>query len=227
MSAYNDLLNAVLGIVKDDSEKLTPADYGTRIADAISRYSKHRPDVAAVDTTGNGTHDYDLPAGWSDGFSVIRSVEYPIGDVPATLLDEDDYGIYRSPGGERIRLAVISPGATAAFRVTFTIPRTAETVPDIDSHAVCSLAAALCLEDLANIFAQTSDPTIAADVVNYRTKSAEFASRAKRLMALYKEHMGIKADDTTPAASAVADLDVNYPGGADRLTHPRWARERR
>ena len=68
---------------------------------------------------------------------------------------------------------------------------------------------------------------IDADAVNYRTKSAEFAARAKRLLQLYKDHMGLKEDDTATPAAAVADHDEKYPGGFERLTHPRWTRRLR
>ena len=51
--------------------------------------------------------------------------------------------------------------------------------------------------------------------MNYRSKSYEAAQRAKAMMKLYKEHMGIKEDDITPAASAVKDMDMKYPGGGE------------
>lgn len=222
-----DLLLKIKAIVKDDSAKLADSDYESAIADALNRYSRHRPDTKAVDITGNGTHGYDLPSGWIEGFSAIKSIEYPIDDVPATLLDQDEFEIYQAPTKKQIRLLNDSPAATDSFRAIYTILRTTLTILTSDVDAFCSFAAAISLETLANAFAQTSDSTIAADSVNYRTKSYEFAQRAKRLMQMYKEHMGIKEDDTTPAASAVVDLDMKYPGGGERLTHPRWTRKRR
>lgn len=201
--------------------------YDRHIAAALLRYGKHRPGTTVADVTGDGTHDYATPTGWVDEFSSIMSIEYPVGDVPETLLDEDDYKIYQTTSAKKIRLLNDAPPATETFRVAFTVPRTATTVPAGDVDALSWLAAALCLEELANAFAQTGDSTINADVVNYHSKSSEFASRAKRLMQLYKEHMGFKDDDTAPAASVIRDFDQKYPGGLDRLTHPRRARERR
>lgn len=228
MSTLADIRAKVISSVKDDSGKLVnPDDYNTKIQAAIKRYSRHRPGIAAVDIVGNGTHDYSLPTGWNDEFSSIKSIEYPLGDVPATLLDNDEFEIYQSPTGKKIRLLNYAPVATASFRVSFTILRTDATIPDMDVDALVTLAAALCCEDLANAFIQSSDSTIGADSVNYRSKAAEAASRGKRLMQLYKEHLGIKDDDVTPAASAVVDLDMKYPGGGERLTHSRWGRKRR
>jgi hypothetical protein len=227
MSTLYDIESRVTGIVGDDSGKLK--DVPRNITAAISRYSKHRPDSEVVDVPGNGTHDYaiSLLTGWSEEFSNITQVEYPVDEVPESLLDADDYYIYRKPSGLVLRLVNETPEDTDTFRVTFTVPRTEDTIPDADVDAVSYLAAALCCEDLANAFAQTSDSTIGADSVNYRTKSQEFASRAKRLKALYSEHVGIQEGDSAPASAVVKDLDVRYPGGADRLTHPRRKRERR
>ncbi len=228
MSTLEDLRTKVIAIVKDTSGKLVnPTDYDAKITAALNRYSKLRPDKLVEDVAGSGTSDLDLPEGWVDEFSTIKSIEYPVGDNPESILDADEYALYRSPDGEKIRLRSDSPAATEVVRIAYTVPRSATTVPAVDVEAVCSLAAALCLEDLANAAVQTADPTMSADVVNYRTKSGEFASRAKRLMQLYKDHLGLKEDDTTPPASAVADFDEKYPGGLERLTHPRWARERR
>lgn len=201
--------------------------YDRHIAAALSRYSKHRPGSDVADITGDGTHDYDLPDAWVDEFSSIVSIEYPIGEVPESLMDEDDYKIYRTADAKQIRLLSDAPAVTESFRVTFTVPRGATTVPDGDVDALSMLAASFCLEELANAFAQTGDSTINADVVNYRSKSSEFSSRAKRLLQLYKEHMGLKDNDTVPAAAVIRDVDQKYPGGLDRLTHPRRARERR
>lgn len=228
MSTLAEIREKVIGSVKDDSGKLVnPDDYNAKIQAAIKRYSRHRPGIKVADIVGNGTHDYALPTGWNDEFSAIKSIEYPLGDVPATMLDNDEFEIYQSPTGKKIRLLNYALAATASFRVSFTILRTDATIPDMDVDALVTLAAALCCEDLANAFIQSSDSTIGADSVNYRSKAAEAASRGKRLMQLYKEHLGIKDDDITPAASAVVDLDMKYPGGGERLTHSRWGRKRR
>lgn len=228
MATLADIRQRVIDHVKDDSQRLVrPDDYDRNITAALSRYSRHRPALQVVDVTGNGGHDYDLPSGWVGEFSVVRSIEYPVGDVPATILDSDDYEIYRTPSGEKLRLVNHAPSASESFRVAFTVMRTAATVPDGDVDAFVWLAAALCCEELANAFAQSGDSTISADAVDYQSKSREFASRARRLKQLYKEHLGLKDDDLTPPASAVVDLDMKYPGGGERLTHRRSLRERR
>ena len=143
MSDLLTLLNKVVGIVKDDSAKLVnPDDYELKIAEALNTYSKHRPDTDVVDVTGNGGHDYDLPTGWSEGFSEIKSIEYPIGDIPATLLDPDTYEIYQNTTKKQVRLLNNSPAAADTFRITFTIPRTITTIIATDEDAFCKIGRA-------------------------------------------------------------------------------------
>lgn len=223
-----ELVDCVVKRVRDDSGRLVnPDDYERNIVAAIRRYSLLRPDRSVVDITGNGTKTYSLPAGWAEGFSGVKSIEYPVDEIPATYLEAEDYEIYQAPSGKVIRLLKDSPEATESFRVTFTIPRISTTILENDYDAVCNLAAGFCLEDLANSYAQSSDSTISADSVDYRSKSQEFASRAKRMVQLWKDHMGIKDEDITPPASAVTDMSIGYPGGGDRLTHPKRQRKKR
>lgn len=228
MSNLNELLNKTMAMVKDSSLRLdVDDDYIPCISQAVGRYSKHRPDTLVADVTGTGGHDYDFPTGWVEGFSAVQAIEYPVGNVPETLLEAEDFSTYQTTTGRKLRLITIAPPSGSTFRVTFTIPRTEVTIPEVDVDALCSLSAALCLERLANIYLQTGDPTIGADSVDYRSRSQEAASRAKRLAQIYKDHLGIREEDVAPAASAVTDLDLRYPGGADRLTHPRWTRRTR
>lgn len=93
------------------------------------------------------------------------------------------------------------------------------TVPDADFDAVCYLGAALAFEMLAALKVQSGDPSIAADVVDYRSKSDQYRSMAKEYRALYNQHLGKGAE--VLAASGVQNLDVPLSAGGDRLTHPR------
>ena len=170
------LLDQVKSKVKDDSGRLTDADdYLPAIDAALERYGKHLTRPLVKDVAGAGTHDVALPAEW---------IEAPAGPV-LRLLDE-------------------TPEADEMVRVTITVPRTEATVAQGDLDAVASLAASYCCETLANLFAQTADPTIAADAVNYRSKSGEFSRRAKRLSELYHQHLGIDPEGPAPAAAVVA-----------------------
>lgn len=228
MLTLADIRQKVVDTVKDDSGKLAnPEDFDRNIGAALNRYSVHRPSVLVADIAGNGGHDYSLPSGWSEGFSLIKAVEYPAGNVPADYVDNDEYEIYQSPTARKLRFKADAPSAAETFRVSYTALRSYATIAAADIDAFVCLCAAFCCEELATAFAQSGDSLVAADSVDYRDKTQRFASRAKRLMQLYKEHLGLKDDDVTPPASATTDLDVGYPGGRDRLTHPRYLRERR
>lgn len=225
MSDQASIRKEIIGMVKDDSGKLiNPDDYDNAINSALMRYSAHKPLEVTDDIAGDGTNQVILPSGWSPEFSHVISVEYPVGDFPPTLLDADDFLVVDRAGTMTLSFTL---AADESVRVIYTMLRTADDIPDIDLHAFCALTASHALEMLANAYAQTGDSTIAADVVNYRSKSGEFAARAKRYVQMYKDHMGLKDDDTVSPAYAVVDSGVNYPGGEDRLTHPRWARKRR
>ena len=101
--------------------------------------------------------------------------------------------------------------------MTITVPRAANEVAQGDRDAVANLAAGICCDILAQIFANTNDSTIAADVVNYRSKSDEYARRAKNLRGKYTAHIGIDADGGAPASMTVAPA----PGSGSGLTHRR------
>lgn len=213
-----DLYGLVQGKVKDDSGRLSgETDYLPAIQAALEKYSEVRPLLALKDLEGNGTADLELPVDWEPEFSRVKTVEYPVGRIPAIMLTGEEWTLYRSPAGERLRLLIASlPAAGAPVRITYTLPRDEAAILRGDLDAIANLAAAICSETLASLFAQTSDPTISADAVNYRTKSAEFAARAKRFRQLYLDHFGVSGD-----SGPVAALVTAPPPGSNRgrLTH--------
>jgi hypothetical protein len=239
---FTDFEAGVASRIQDNSHKLSQADQDAFINQAVKgRYSKDRPRELVTDVAGNSTKLLPLPAGpsnpaepFEDGFSQIRALEYPIGDVPPSYLEDDAWLLYRTPTGLKIQLRDQNPVAADAVRVTWTVRHTpgttgqnpvATTVPDADFEAVCDLAAALCCEALAARFAQTNDSTVSADVVNYRTKSQEYLAMAKALRKRYDDHVGIQdsgsgtGGSSTPGALAVGDMEINQGSGVERVTH--------
>jgi hypothetical protein len=191
-------------------------DFTNAIDAALATYSKHLPKKVATDLAGDGTHDLELPADWVDEFSVIKSVEYPVDEVPAILIDKSDWMFYIATDGRVLRLLSDTPETGESVRITYTVPRLETDVRVIDEDAVASLAAANCCDVLANIFTQSGDSTISADSVDHRSKGDEFARRAKALRQRYFDHMGIKADAPQPGISTVAEAPAD---GRIRLTH--------
>lgn len=241
-----DFETAVASRIQDAAQKLQLGDIDDAISQAVrGRYSHNRPRELASDVTGvnppaslialpEGPSDPAEP--WEDGFSVIRSIEFPVGDIPPTYLLEDQWLVYRTPTGLKLMVMGFIPQASDTMRVIWTVrhsPGTAgqtptpTTIPDSDFEAVCDLASAMCCEKLAAIYAQTRDPSIQADAVNYRTKSQEYLTLAKALRQRYFDHIGIEEDGTGkgagPAGPAIAigDQELRQGSGVDRLTHRR------
>lgn len=226
-TAQDPLLIKIKGLVGASHGKLKDPDYQNAISAALARYSGDLQMLVAVDIAGTGSHDYDLPVAWVDGFSEVSQIEYPVGQVPEALLDKNDYALYLTPTGTKLRLLYAAPNATESLRITFPVLRTTGDINDNDLDAFAALAASICFEMLAGIYVGSTDPTIQADAVNYRSKSGEAAARAKALFKLYKIQMNIPDDDDMPAAAVVGSNQLNYPGGIDRLTHPRRYRNLR
>lgn len=199
------LIDIIRGKVKDDSGKLAdPADLSAAVLEALNRYSKDRPLEAVADVAGSGGYNCSLPADWVEGFSTALQVEYPVDCVPAVIIDRSAWSIYAGPSGKSLRILIATPAADEFVRITYTLPHTESTVPAVDLEAIANLAASICLRQLAAAFGQTSDPTIQADSVNYRSKSDEFRRLADSFEALYKSHLGIKGNDTVAAGLVTA-----------------------
>jgi len=94
------------------------------------------------------------------------------------------------------------------------------TIPESDEDAIANLVASLCSEALASAYAHMTDSTITADSVDHKSKSQEFAARAKAKKKIYMDFLGIKEGEVPPV-SHTKDWDVNFPWGEDRLTHPK------
>lgn len=218
-------------MVQDRAGKLSDTDRAALINQAITqRYSFDAPREVVADVAGAGSSDLSLPADFEDGFSVIRQLEYPIGDVPPATIESDAWSFYRTPNALKIRLVDAAPAAIENLRVTFTARHKSDgsTVRDADFEAVCDYAAALCFEALAAAYVQVGDASIAADSVNYRTKSQEYLSLAKGARKRYLDHMGITDGSSNDAvvrpAIATGELDQLGGGGVDRLTHGKATR---
>lgn len=200
---------------KDTAGDLQLEDFNDTIRESLKKYSRARPRTLVADVAGDGSHDYPLPAGWSNGLSALQSIEFPIGSLPETYIDNDGIKLYQAPGGVKIRLYDFTPAVGETIRVTFTGLHDETSLPDADIEAVANMAASLCCRQLALRYAGSSDSTIGADVVNYRSKGDEFARRAKELEKLFRDAIGIRENDTTPAAMAT----VAAPDSRRRLTH--------
>jgi hypothetical protein len=195
---------------------------------ALKKYSGHRPRIVAEDEDGNGSFDYALTllADWTEGFSTIKSVEFPVDDTDeaAAILDDDAWQIYQKPSGKCLRMLEDTPETTEHLRIAYTALHTctdeACTAPSYDEEALQILAASIFCDMLAAYFSQTQDSTIQADSVDHKSKASEYSARARAYRKMYFDHIGIKEGET-PAASVTRGQDLAGSWGADKATHPR------
>jgi len=215
LSTRQDYITAIGSLVGgelplDESEKILA------ISMAMKDHSKHRPLVVVEDEAGDGGFDYAVSAlaSWASGFSVIKTVEYPVDDTDETpdILQDDAWMMYEKPAGKFLRFLEDTP--TALHVCT----DAACTVDDYDQEAVQSLASAHFCNMLSAYYAQTQDNTISADSVDHSSKGREYAARAKVYRTMYFNHIGIK-EGQAAAASVTRDQDKKASWASDKLTH--------
>lgn len=227
MSTRQDYLTAIGNMVGGELP-VGEAEKIQAISMAMKEHSRHKPQVIVEDEVGDGGFDYavSLLELWSDGFSVIKTVEYPVDDDDETpdVLQDDEWRMYETPAAKYLRFLENEPSTDESMRITYTALHTctdaACTVEDFDEEAVQALAAAHFLNMISTYFAQTQDPTINADSVDHSSKGREYAARAKMYRKSYFDHLGIKEGMTKPA-SVTRDQDVKPSWRGDGLTHPR------
>jgi hypothetical protein len=227
MSTRQDYITAIGRLVGGELP-LGEAEKIFAIGAALKRYSGHRPRIVVEDEDGNGGFDYllTLLADWTEGFSTIKTVEYPVDDTEASadVLSDDQWTIYQKPSGKCLRFLEDTPETTEDIRITYTALHTctdaACTAPTYDEEALQILAASIFCEMLAAYYAQTQDSTIQADSVDHKSKASEYAARARSYRQMYFNHIGIKEGET-PAASLTRDQDAAGSWGGDKMTHPR------
>lgn len=228
MSTIADFQGWVAAKVQDDSGKITATERDQFIQEAVTAYSQDRPLVKVADLAGDGGYDYDLPSDFLIGFSVIRSVEYPAGQRVPVIIERGSYRLYHTASATTLRFLENTPQSGETARVTYTalhvVDATSSTIPGADEDAVVSLAASFYCRALAAYYAQTGDPTLGADVVNYRTKAQEYTALADRLERLYRTHVGRREGETTSAMSRTVDWDTEMSTGLDYLFHRRKQR---
>ena len=211
-----------------EAQRITDADLVRAISEAVNVYSKARPRERIAALIGDGSsYQFSLPSDFHEGFSAVTQVEHPTAEQIPSYLDDAAYTVRRLPTGALVLqfYGLTLPTAEEAwisYRARHIVFGGDDTVPLIDREAVAGLATAFLFRELSAYYAQTTDSTINADAVSYRTKSQEYLTLATALEDAYRRHVGIDGHNTV-AASVSADLDVFLIGGYDRFYHSaRW-----
>lgn len=226
----SDYRTLVADRVKDDAAKLSQTNVDAAIALAVARYSKDRPREVVEDLTPTDANTLPLPAAWEADFSDLVSLEYPVGQLPPSLVQQDRLYAYRTPSTQVIKLLDAVTVAAAAVRATLKVKHQVttlvDTIPTQDREPVACWAAALLCDDLAALYAGGTDSTIQADVVKSDSKAAEYARRGAALRKRYLNELGVD-DKRTQAAGAVVTMEPVNQLGYDPLLHGRAAVRRR
>lgn len=215
-------------LLRDEGQHLADEDNASidfAIRAALEQYSHDAPRTIVADVSATGTFDLALPGGYVDGFSAIRSIEYPIGAHVPSLLERGQWVIYRAPSGPVLRLG-FTPSADV--RVTYTVPHTIDdldsasetTINPMHTHAFVALATAKALQQLADKFLHEQEATLDADSVDRAGKSDQARRLIGTLLGLYRDTLGLSRG--IRPGLLVVDWDTTIAGtGIDRLTHPR------
>ena len=210
------------------------ADKHRSIKAAVIQYSRYKPLMRTADITGDGGFEFILNASnfpsYVDEFSWFTMIEYPYdsdsGDP--NEIEPKAWRIMASGTDKVIRfLGGIKPSTAETVRFHYAYPREFDDddtidVPLSDFPAICDLSTAFCLEALANRLTSSDASGIAADIVDYRSKSGEARANAKAFRARFNEQLGISDGDKTKVkpAGIVQDVDIEDQYGNDYITHP-------
>lgn len=222
-----DYEQLVTDLIRDDAAKIALAEKDRAITAAVERYSEDRPQEKAEDLTPASANELPLPAAWVQDFSTIRSLEYPVGNVPPTYLDRERYGLYRKPAGLVIQtkdgVAVSAGSVRSTYTIKHQVDAGTDTIPVAHRQAVASWAGAILCEQLAAFYSGGTDSTIQADSVKNESKARDYATRAKQLRQFYLDELGIDPKRGEPAGTVVELKRPDTWGGA-KINHPPLVR---
>lgn len=216
----------VFAMLQDDASFITTAERNEAIDQAVLQVNHDKPLENVVDIAGDDSQDYGLESPFSKQFSDMKFVETPADENPPVFRNrDDDWFLYENPTktpSQRLRFLTVTPKTTEVIRVTFTSPHTVtESASDLNQTtflAVVYKSLVFLYRALAARFAQTTDPTIVADAVDYGGRSQNFLFLATRWEDQYKQIIGF-GDGEITAAQAIVEGDIRFPWGEDFLFH--------
>lgn len=195
---------------------------------ALATFSKDRPRIATDTFSGdNTTRTFDLTAAadWTAGWSTVRSVEHPTGEIPKQYVDShkwthdeetDELLIHDAPaaGTDNIKIRY-----TALWAYPDDDPSDdPNPIPEIYAQAVASLAASKVIHGEAVKYARQHSQSVAGDL--YVRDPAPLFQAASELKNAYEETvLGRPTGGTTASPIAMTTIDVDvFP---DALLHTR------
>ena len=217
--------------LQDDKPFFTAAEVDKAIQLALKRVNRDKPLLDVVEASGDGTQDYAVPSDYVKGFSQIKAIEFPSGEIPPLFIDQDDsWQEYEDPTAtpkSRILFLDRTPTATEKFRTTFSRPHSltndssTSTVEDQDTfQAIVYKALSNIFRAKGSKFLESNEPVIGSDTVDFGAKGQSFLFLAGEWNAEYKSVVGLVAGETK-ADDAFAEKDFECGFGEAALFHPR------
>jgi hypothetical protein len=202
---------------------LDPEDWDDDYWDGTTRYlylPNHAPSAAEAMRVR-----FVAPYDWTAATPTTALAQVAHGFSVDDFVYLDDDNKWQSATDARITTHQVSAVADVD---NFTVKALEIDPPTQDFFAICNLAAGLCAQAISDKYSRTSDSTIAADSVDHLSRADQWSRRARELMALYADHLGIGGDDGTMAHAAgdFVDWDTapGWPSGRRYLYHSQETR---
>ena len=229
---YQYYLDEIASLTNDKAAELTADDYKKILAKAVTDWGKDQPLIVTASITGTGDYKYNLQNilgsfGWKYGYSDIYRIEYPVDLQPLNFLEDEDWD-YLDDGsaqdGSNVQLYFLedNPQTVDKFRPHFSIEPVLPEVglqnfPDTNKNfsAITTLAASMACDRLATAYAQSTDATIGADVVNYNDKSAKYTKLANEYRKRYKALVFGSENPSQEVKPAMAQKPMNPKTNTD------------
>lgn len=214
--SYNDGVALAKVSLREDGNRLKPADWMLIAQQATLHYSKDRPRQMVADITGNGTKSYNLTSSvtrWKNRFSFIQTLEFPVGNDPITFLQTDNYRIYKTATDvETLVLKNSAPSASKTMRINYTsyhqFDDTTSTIDDQEKVAFCLLMGFYAAMALISDFLKANRSNLPNDSVDYSQKSRDMQILADSLFKKYSELVTGKSESVKCYSTYIKDFDM-------------------
>lgn len=222
------LYDTVVSMVQGPAP-LASGDINESIQSAIVVFSNLDPVLATATGTGDDTtREYAVTvfSSWVEGFSSIHTIEWPIQQVPRTLLHEGDDWDWVRIGSTRILTMQYAPASGDVGYITYTTLHAVDgsDLTEWDKKRVSYLAAGFCLEKMAAHWLREGNAALGAALADFRSRSDQAAARARDYIGLFYSFFGGNGKDLSAGSVPVlvrTTINVERPSKdfRPRLTH--------
>lgn len=225
LAFYRNFVEDNLGYT--NTELLAEPQVNREILAAVDQFSIDLPLQKVALVQGDGGYSYDLPTDWEQDFSLIKSIEHPVGEQQPVYMKPSSYILHDVGEGNKLQFLQDSIGISSRFAVRYTVrhdlTETTSTIADGTATAMAWLATAYTAVALAGQALRNKDQRgrggSGIDAVDFRTISQEYLTQARECYMRYIRLLGLP-EKGPKAATFIGDLDpVGTNGYFGYLTH--------